>query len=341
MDIQYLKLELDRQGKLIDGLANDRQGHLIDGLVKATDIKLLREELEQQKKERLDKESEIQSLEAELKQQSQSDIQTLRLDIQSLRKELEHQKKDGIDKESQIQSLKTRIESLKEELKQQKKDEVNKDSSSRTQSHYCTAAKSSGIYEILLPKFSSLPFKVACDAETRGGGWTIFLRRMDGSVNFYRNWTEYQKGFGDLNGEFFMGLDKLHALTAERSQELLVVLEDFEGENRFEMYDKFAIGGENELYALHTLGNASGTAGDSLLRHLGMPFSTFDRDNDKHFTNCAEYNTGAWWYNQCYDSNLAGKYKEHNHNGVIWYHFRGWDHSLKRAVMMIRPIIRP
>ncbi|KAL7741419.1 hypothetical protein ACLKA6_000747 [Drosophila palustris] len=257
------------------------------------------------------------------------DVLLKAMDIQYLKLELDRQGKliDGLAND--------------QELKQQKKYGVNKDSSLRTQSHYCTAAKSSGIYEILLPKFSSQPFKVACDAETRGGGWTIFLRRMDGSVNFYRNWTEYQKGFGDLNGEFFMGLDKLHALTAERSQELLVVLEDFEGENRFEMYDKFGIGGENELYALHTLGNASGTAGDSLLRHLGMPFSTFDRDNDKHSTNCAEYNTGAWWYNQCHHSNLAGKYKEHNNKGVIWYHFGGWNHSLKRAVMMIRPIIRP
>jgi len=51
---------------------------------------------------------------------------------------------------------------------------------------------------------------------------------MDGSVDFYRNWTAYKNGFGDMDGEIFLGLDKIHALTTERKQELLVVFEDFE-----------------------------------------------------------------------------------------------------------------
>jgi len=137
--------------------------------------------------------------------------------------------------------------------------------------------------------------------ETQGGGWTIILRRLDGSVNFYRNWTEYKNGFGDLDGDFFLGLDKIHAITADRRQELLVILEDFEGDNRFETYDDFAIGNEGQQYELHTLGKASGTAGDSLEYHRGAKFSTFDRDNyewDK--VNCAERSTGAWWYKSCH-----------------------------------------
>ncbi|KAL7740810.1 hypothetical protein ACLKA6_013662 [Drosophila palustris] len=75
--------------------------------------------------------------------------------------------------------------------------------------HNCAEAKSSGNHDIILPSFSSEPFTVVCDAETRnGGGWTIILRRMDGSINFYRNWTAYKNGFGDLNGEFFLGWTK-------------------------------------------------------------------------------------------------------------------------------------
>lgn len=198
--------------------------------------------------------------------------------------------------------------------------------------------KKSGIYEILIPSYSKDPFEAACDAETQGGGWTIILRRRDGSVDFYRNWNTYKKGFGDLDGEFFLGLNKIHALTAEYSQELLVILEDKEGIEAFEKYERFAIGDEDERYSLNTLGKASGTAGDSLRRHQFLQFSTFDHPNDRSPANCAVNRFGAWWYDDCSDSNLAGKYNNNTFGkGVVWDRFRGDEYSLKTAIMMIRP----
>ncbi|KAL7740792.1 hypothetical protein ACLKA6_013644 [Drosophila palustris] len=291
-----------------------------------------RTELEQQNKCVLDKDVDNES--------SRADIQVLRSDIQSLRAELEQQKKYILEKEADIQSLRAELErqgKLLEGLAKES-DQLNSTSSLRN----CVGAKSSGIYDILVPKFSNQTFKVACDAETRDGGWTIILRRIDGSVNFNRNWTEYKNGFGNLDGEFFLGLDKIHAMTAERRQELLVFLEDLKGEQRFETYDEFAIGDEDQQYELHTLGKASGTAGDSLSFHRSMKFTTFDKDNDKwEEENCAVRGTGAWWYNgglYCQDCQLTGTYKDNDlDKGVTWDTFRGYRYYRKTAIMMIRP----
>ena len=36
------------------------------------------------------------------------------------------------------------------------------------------------------------------DTVTAGGGWLVIQRRIDGSVDFHRYWSEYEEGFGNL-----------------------------------------------------------------------------------------------------------------------------------------------
>lgn len=79
----------------------------------------------------------------------------------------------------------------------------------------------------------------------------------------------------------------------------------------------------------------SGTAGDSLAIHNGNAFSTKDRDNDNWSGyNCAVGIIGAWWYNDCYHSNLNGEYNGNN-SWLKWKQSK--SSSLKRTEMKIRP----
>ena len=100
-------------------------------------------------------------------------------------------------------------------------------------------------------------FGVFCDQRTAGGGWLVFQKRLDGSVGFYRGWTEYKRGFGSLSGEFWLGLDKIHRLTSSGKYKLRVDLEDFAGQNYSAEYDLFKVGSEGEKYQL-SAGSYSG-----------------------------------------------------------------------------------
>ena len=144
--------------------------------------------------------------------------------------------------------------------------------------------------------------------ETDGGGWMVFQRRMDGTEDFYRNWADYLKGFGDLNGEFWLGLNKIHRLTQATYTTLRVDLANFEGEKKYANYSTFRVLDSSSKYTLN-IGGYSGDAGDSMATHNGMNFTTFDEDNDRHSNgNCAVLFKGAWWYNNCHQSNLNGRY---------------------------------
>lgn len=146
------------------------------------------------------------------------------------------------------------------------------------------------------------PFYVNCDQKVRNGGWIVIAYRFDGSEVFNRDWHTYKTGFGALNSEFFIGLDKLHLLTNNGDHELLIIMRSKTGEERFALYDQFSIGSEAEKYLLYVLGAYKGDAGDSLRYHAGKKFTTYDQDNDDNGQNCARIHAGAWWYGrECFE----------------------------------------
>ena len=112
-----------------------------------------------------------------------------------------------------------------------------------------------GVYTIDPDGFGS--FQVSCDMTSDRGGWTVFQRRQDGSQDFYLGWSDYKAGFGDLNGEFWLGLDKIHRLSKSGQNVLRVDLMDFNGAERYAKYGKFNVADESDKYRLN-IGGFSG-----------------------------------------------------------------------------------
>ncbi|XP_060534943.1 ficolin-2-like [Cylas formicarius] len=188
------------------------------------------------------------------------------------------------------------------------------------------------------------PLMVFCDMESTGGGWLVIHNRHEGSQDFYLGWEEYKNGFGNLAGEFWLGLENVYRLTGRTVHELLVELVDVNKIKTSAHYAVFGIGSEAEGYSLKLLGGYQGDAGDSLAYHAGSRFTTKDKDQDGWFEgNCAMSHRGAWWYRACDTSNLNGAYAPgdlpdaNTYQGMYWRDFRGPQYGLLQARMMIRP----
>ena len=120
---------------------------------------------------------------------------------------------------------------------------------------YKSGTRYDGVYTINPDGLGS--FQVSCDMQTDGGGWTVFQRRQDISVDFYRGWQDYKNGFGDLNSNFWLGLNKIHRLTKSGQNVLRVDLTDWTNDTAYAKYGSFSVASESDGYRLD-LGSFSG-----------------------------------------------------------------------------------
>ena len=217
----------------------------------------------------------------------------------------------------------------------------------------------SGLYDISLGGNDKRLCTVFCDMSLNGGGWIVIQRRVNDSISFNRNWTDYRDGFGKLNGgNFWLGLQNIHEITSLEAYELYIGMERYHPTQPVQAasaYSYFSVGDEMSNYALSISGfydpdpNCKG--GDSLTateptNHNGQAFSTPDRDNDQDGDgHCAERFCSGWWYHDCHDSHLNGKWYEEGQladinvpDGIIWESFSGDKQSLITVVMAIRPV---
>ena len=161
----------------------------------------------------------------------------------------------------------------------------------------------SGVYKTSKGTFDKAA-ETYCDMVTEGGGWIVIQRNKRGStVSFDRKWTDYEKGFGDLNTEFWYGLEEIHCLTQRGQWEMRMDYQKSDSTWSYLHYTNFSVGAANYEYPL-SIGGFTGQGidffrTDSRLNVHGMKFSTLDNDNDQHSIDCATLSQFGWWHNRC------------------------------------------
>nr|XP_011457213.2 techylectin-5A [Crassostrea gigas] len=190
-----------------------------------------------------------------------------------------------------------------------------------------------GLYTIYPQKGGRL--NVYCDQKTDGGGWTVIQRREDGSEEFFRNWTDYKYGFGNISREFWLGNHRINEIVSQGFYELRIDMSDFAGESRYAVYRRFSVGDESQGFKL-LIEDYIGNAGDCMSFHNGSQFYTKDHD----YNTCAARFKGGWWYTNCHQANLNGVYLKGSHSsfadGIEWKTWHGFNYSLKYTEMKIR-----
>ena len=168
-----------------------------------------------------------------------------------------------------------------------------------------------GVYKMITKMGIFATANVYCDMTTDGGGWIVIQRnRKNSQLSFNKNWREYEEGFGDLNKDFWAGLELMHTLTQRGQWEMRVDYGEgpYSWSSRFYLhYNQFSVGSASEEYPL-TVGEYTAVVYDWFNQsypHNAMKFSTPNNDNDQSSSNncAAEYKSG-WWYNDCYNFNI-------------------------------------
>ncbi|NXN38368.1 ANGL3 protein, partial [Rhinoptilus africanus] len=203
---------------------------------------------------------------------------------------------------------------------------------------YNSGVRSSGVYTI--KPNGSESFDVYCETKF-GGSWTVIQNRVDGSLDFNQTWDAYTNGFGDLNEEFWLGLNKTYSITKQGDYILRIELRDWKDNKRHIDYT-FRLGGPETDYTLQ-LSRISGSIPNALPEQTELRFSTADHDADTiNDFNCPENYLGGWWHSECEETNLNGQYvaprskgRLDRRKGLYWKPKKGRYYLLKSTKIMI------
>ncbi|KAK7090736.1 hypothetical protein V1264_010496 [Littorina saxatilis] len=169
----------------------------------------------------------------------------------------------------------------------------------------CHDMKDAGVVgmgpRVVFPATAPAPFTVYC--LLKFGRTFIFSRLVTGGLDFNRPWQDYVNGFGDisldLNAEHWLGLEKMHHLTANpRTYKLRFQIILTNDSNWYTTFKEFKVMGSAQGYSFTVNPNPITFQVDDCMTSLvNTPFSTYDNDNDgSGGINCAESRGGGWWF---------------------------------------------
>ena len=187
---------------------------------------------------------------------------------------------------------------------------------------------------------------VSCDQTTDGGGWIIYQRRLDGSVDFAGNWNDYKIGFGTIGNntdEMWLGNEKLFQIQqAYGSIELEFRIEatSFDRESCWATFHDFKMSSETGNYSI-TWNHVHASHRPMILQinmHNGTRFSAKDRYTcEEH---CVTMYEGAWWFHFCASFYFNGVYIPRKTSAYTSIFVNGFvdGETLKTSCMMFRPV---
>ena len=195
------------------------------------------------------------------------------------------------------------------------------------------------------PDLTNFSLQVSCDQETDGGGWIMYMRRLNGTVDFTRNWDDYKRGFGE-NGdnmtELWLGNENVYQVLQSYGTtecELRIEMDAWDETERWLVASNFRMNNETSKYTL----NWDDVIGpypeiySNWNYHKLLEFRTNDSENP-HCVGSVDQYTGGWWY-ECSSLFLTGKYvneevKTYKSISVV---DSKHGYPLKRARLMLRP----
>jgi len=138
------------------------------------------------------------------------------------------------------------------------------------------------------------------------------------SISFNRSWDEYKHGFGDTEGNYWIGNNVLTWLTENGKYMLKFDLQSRRsGKWFYAEYSTFVVLPEAQNYKLQVAGYKGNAGKDSFSKHSEMMFTTYDRDNDQWSSgNCAVPRGDGFWYKRC-------DYCAVNSDGITTFYWSG------------------